>query len=136
MALGYWFSPIGHVTELIKEWQPRKCRTEKDFERSLVRHLQPKLEGKDVIPQYGSGRVRGDIVVNKEILIEIKTNLNTTAKLHTLLGQIETYEREWKKSVIFVLCGQQDSNLVKQLKEGIDRRQPLLGDTLFQLIIN
>lgn len=124
MGLGYILDPIGHVTNLVKEWSPRKCCTEKIYERSLVRHLRSKLKGKDVVPQYCSGRSRGDIVVNGKILIEIKANLDSTGKLDTLIGQLDRYEREWKKYVyvIVVLCGKHDSNLVSQLEKSMERR--------------
>ena len=95
MGLSYWLDPLGNVCKLIEEWRPRKCTTEKDYERSLVRYLQAKLEGKDVVPQYASGRVRGDIVVDKQILIEIKAKLDSTGKLQKVLGQIEVYGRAW-----------------------------------------
>jgi hypothetical protein len=134
MGLGYWFDPLGKVRKLIGDWRPRRCTTEKDYERSLVRYLQEKLEGKDVVPQYASGRVRGDIVVEGQILIEIKTKLDSTAKLQKLLGQIEVYESEWKKQVIVVICGENDPNLAKQLRDSAERRRPLLGDPWLRLV--
>lgn len=134
MGFSYWFDPAGNVRKLIEEWRPRRCTTEKDYERSLVRYLQANLEGKDVVPQYASGRVRGDIVVDEQILIEIKTKLDSTAKLQKLLGQIELYEREWKKQVIVVICGETDPNLAKQIRNSTERRRPLLGDPWLRLV--
>lgn len=122
MSLRYWLDPLGEITRLVREWRPRKCKTEKDFENSLVRHLRSNLPGKDVVPQYASGRVKGDIVIEKKYLIEIKLNLGSTSKLQRLIGQLEGYEQEWKNPIILVLCGDHDTNLLKQLKEAVNRR--------------
>jgi hypothetical protein len=134
MGLSYWLDPLGNVCKLIEEWRPRKCTTEKDYERSLVRYLQAKLEGKDVVPQYASGRVRGDIVVDKQILIEIKAKLDSTGKLQKVLGQIEVYGREWKRPVIVVICGETDPNLAKQLRDSAERRRPLFEAPWLRLV--
>ena len=122
MGVGYWLDPGQNVAGLIKRWNPRRCRTEKEYERSLVRFLESKLQGKEVVPQYASGRVRGDIVIDKKVLIEIKVNLSSIAKLRTLLGQIDLYASEWKRDVVIVLCGRHDKNLVQQLKKSMKRR--------------
>jgi len=41
--------------------------------------------------QYASGRVKGDIAVDGNILIEIKDGLKSTGQLQRLLGQLELY---------------------------------------------
>ena len=46
------------VIKLIDDWRPRKCETEKNFERSLHKHLEKNLEKSDVIKQYAAGRVK------------------------------------------------------------------------------
>jgi predicted nucleic acid-binding protein len=108
------------VTKLIDAWHPRGCKSEKDLERSLQRHLQKHLESSDVIPQYASGRVKGDIVVDSEILIEIKDSLKSTAQLQRLLGQLELYNTLWKGKVIVLICGDSQRDLVKALNKKIE----------------
>jgi hypothetical protein len=116
------FEPLGHVADLVKKWNPRRCRTEKEYERSLVRHPQARLRGKEIDPQYGSGRTRGDIVVDDKVLIEVKVNLDSTGMSNILVGLLEGYERDWKKPVTVVLCGKHDRNLVNQLEGSMVRR--------------
>lgn len=105
------------VLKLIESWRPRRCKTEKDFERSLFKHLGKNLSKSEVVKQYGAGRVRGDIVVDGRILIEIKNNLDSTSKLQRLFGQLEIYASDWKRDVVLVLCGEHDGHLLSQLKK-------------------
>jgi hypothetical protein len=119
MGFGFWFDAPGTVKKLIREWQPKNCRTEKDFERSLVAWLESKLEGKDIAKQFGVGRVRSDVVIDKKVLVELKINLDSTAKLQRLLGQIQLYKEDWAKPVFLVLCGKHDANLVRKLQHAV-----------------
>lgn len=34
---------MGKVEDSIKKWKPKKCKTEKDYENSLLRSLQKKM---------------------------------------------------------------------------------------------
>jgi len=129
--MGIFGPTAGDVEKLIREWSPRKCKTEKDFERSLIRFLESKIKPEKIVRQFAYGRLRGDIVVDKAILVEIKHNLDSTAKLQRLLGQLEIYASEWKKDVIVVLVGEQDPNLVRQLEKTMAKYNPAPLD-LFQ----
>lgn len=114
----------GDVIRLIKVWHPRKCKTEKDLERSLHRHLEKNLESADVIKQYAAGRVKGDIVVDGKILIEIKDSLKSTGQLQRLLGQLDIYAAQWKGKVIVVICGDSERDLVRVLNKKVDALKP------------
>jgi len=135
--LNFTLNPLATVVEVVEEWKPRKCTTEKDYEKSLHRFLQEGLEGIDVIPQFGSGRVKGDLVVGKRVLIEVKKDLDSTAKLQRLIGQLDLYSSEWRDHVIIVLCGRHDDNLVRQLQERVKKYSPgsfLVGSPEARLI--
>ena len=112
------------VIKLIDDWRPRKCETEKDFERSLHKHLEKNLEKSDVIKQYAAGRVKGDIVVDGKILIEIKDSLKSTGQLQRLLGQLEIYATQWKGNVIVVICGGSQRDLLKLLNNKVESLKP------------
>jgi hypothetical protein len=103
------------VMKLIDGWHPRSCKTEKDFELSLHRHLEKNLPHADVIKQYAAGRVKGDIVVDGNVLIEIKDSLETTGQLQRLLGQLDIYHTQWKGKVIVLVCGDVQRDLMKTL---------------------
>jgi hypothetical protein len=79
------------VLILIDDWHPRGCKTEKDLERSLHRHLEKNLPSSEIIMQYASGRVKGDIGIDGQILIEIKDCLKSTSQLQRLMGQLDLY---------------------------------------------
>jgi len=111
---------VNEVRKLIYAWKPRGCETEKDFERSLQKHLEKNLEKSDIVSQYAAGRVKGDIVVDGEILIEIKDDLKSTAQLQRLLGQLEIYNAQWKGKVIVVICGDTQRDLVSTLTKKIE----------------
>jgi len=115
---------VRDVIKLIDDWRPRKCETEKDYERSLHKHLEKNLEKSDVIMQYAAGRVKGDIVVDGKILIEIKDSLKSTGQLQRLLGQLEIYATQWKGTVIVVICGDSQRDLVKVVNQKVEALKP------------
>ena len=115
---------VRNVIKLIGDWHPRKCETEKDFERSLHKHLEKNLEDANVIKQYAAGRVKGDIVVDDNILIEIKDSLQSTGQLQRLLGQLDIYNGQWKGQVIVVICGESQRDLVKHLSRKVESLKP------------
>ena len=108
------------VLKLIDDWHPRGCKTEKDLERSLHRHLEKNLPDSEIIMQYASGRVKGDIGVDGQILIEIKDNLKSTGQLQRLMGQLDLYNGLWKGKVIVVICGDSQRDLVNALTKKVD----------------
>ena len=122
MGLNYWLNPVGYVLAQIDKWKRRKCNNEQDFKLSLFRNLEKGLQGREVIKEYATGRVRGDIVIDKKILIEVKKSLDSTGKLQRLLGQIEIYENDWKGNLILVLGGKHDTNLLAQVRKAVEKR--------------
>ncbi len=64
--------------------------------------------------QYARGRIRADIVVHDNVIIEMKNNLDTTGKLQRLVGQLETYKK-WDGYIIILLCGNTEPNIRKEL---------------------
>lgn len=111
---------VREVINLIDEWHPRSCKTEKDFERSLHKHLEKNLPDANVVKQYAAGRVKGDIVVDEKILIEIKDSLKSTGQLQRLLGQLDIYNAQWKGKVIVLICGESERDLMKVLTKKIE----------------
>ena len=121
MSWGFTLEPFGTVIEVIESWQPKDCKTEKDYEKSLLLELRQQLVKQTIQTQYGSGRQRVDIVVHKKVPIEIKKDLKSTGAYHRLLGQLEEYLQDWDH-MILVLCGVIKSDLKQSLKEFIDRK--------------
>lgn len=112
----------GTMKSLIEKWRPRKFDNEKEFEQSLQAFLRRELpDDIDGTPQYAQGRFRADIRVGKDVVIEIKYNLDTTSKLQRLMGQVETYE-EWKGTIFLVLTGKTDQDLKSQLTSYLKKR--------------
>ena len=114
MSWGFTLDPFGTVLEVIKAWRPTNCKTEKDFEKSLLKELHNTLKNQKSQPQYGSGRQRVDIVVQKKVPIEIKMNLKSTTSLQRTIGQLEQYLEDWQR-LFLVLCGDIDPDLLKSL---------------------
>jgi hypothetical protein len=102
------------LASLFSKWRPRNCETEKDYENSLASFLHKELEDHQITPQYAKGRFHADLVIDDRLIIEIKYNLNTTAKYQRLLGQLAEY-KEWPGQVVLLLVGKTDPNLRKQL---------------------
>jgi len=112
------------VMKLIDAWHPRGCKTEKDLERSLHKHLEKNLPDVDVQMQYASGRVKGDICVDHKVLIELKDGLKSTGQLQRLMGQLDLYASQWKKEVVVVICGDSQRDLVKVVTTKVESLKP------------
>ena len=115
---------VHDVMKLIDAWRPRSCETEKDFERSLHKHLEKNLPDVDVQKQYASGRVKGDICVDHKVLIELKDGLKSTGQLQRLMGQLDLYASQWKEKVVVVICGDSQRDLVKALSAKVEALKP------------
>lgn len=109
------------IASLIRNWRPSDYKSEKKYEMSLYNFLHDNLSELQVTRQFANGRLRADIAVEGEVIIEIKYNLDTTAKYHRLLGQITDYE-DWAGSMFIILCGTTDRNLMKELSRHIDKK--------------
>ena len=114
----FMWDPTGAVVKLIKEWEPKTLKTETQYEKSLYDYLHDNLEAIQVTKQYAKGRIRADIVVNDNVIIEMKNNLDTTGKLQRLVGQLDTYKK-WDGDIIILLCGKTEANIKKELKKTV-----------------
>jgi len=116
------------VTRLIKKWTPRRCKTEKDYEKSLYDYLHRELGQVQVTKQFAKGRIRADLVVGDRVIIELKHNLDNTGKYQRLIGQLEEYQ-DWDGRIVIVLTAKSDQHLRKQLASYVKEHQSaLLGD--------
>lgn len=68
----------------------------------------------DVVVEREHGNVNGDVVVNGDIGVEMKRNLDNS-QTNTLRGQIENYQQEYTH-VIAVACGIDDMDGWRKLK--------------------
>jgi len=115
------------TVDLIKRWRPRRCQTEKDYEKSLYQFLHKELDGIQITKQFGKGRIRADLMVGEKVIVEIKNNLDTPAKYQRLIGQLNDY-KDWDKSVVIILTGKTDPNLRKQLDRFVAEMNCELAD--------
>lgn len=112
------------VIKQIDAWHPRGCKTEKDLEISLHRHLEKSFPDMDVQKQYASGRVKGDICVGHKVLIELKYGMKSTAQVQRLLGQLDIYKEQWKNEVIVIVCGDSERDLIRQVTAKVEALKP------------
>jgi len=115
MNIGFTSDNMGKVEKIIKKWKPKGCKTEKDYEKSLVKFLHEKMPDVKIVQQYGTGTQRIDIVVGEKVAIELKKGLKTTSAYHRLRGQLKEYEKNWDK-IFVVVCGAVKDNLKKDLE--------------------
>jgi len=115
-AYSFRLAPFDRVCQAIESWRPRGCKTEKDYERSLVKQLEQELVNQTITPQYGSGRTVVDIMVQNKVPIELKKDLTSPAALQRTIGQLEGY-LEMYDGIILVLCGDASSDLIKGLEQ-------------------
>jgi hypothetical protein len=110
---------VSTISDLIKRWRPRGCKSEKDYEKSFVSHLRGKLPDISVTPQYAVGRTKADLVIGESVIVEIKCNLKTTAQHQRLLGQLTEYAT-WEGPVFLLLIGETDPDLRQKIQKFAD----------------
>ena len=132
--IAFSWDGAGMVSNCIKRWKPSKCTSEKDFEKSLYDFLHDELGDMQITKQYAKGRIRADLAVGDKVILELKFNLDTTAKYQRLIGQINDY-KDWGGGVIIVLTGTTDKNLRKKLDKDIRSFSgDALGDTKIMIV--
>lgn len=113
---------VGTVTAALERWRPRKCTSEKDYERSLYEYLHKTFPDLQITKQFSRGRVKADLAVENRVIVEIKYNLDSTSKYQRLLGQIADY-KEWDGKCIILLAGETEPNLLKELRRYLVRER-------------
>ncbi len=115
----WMFNKRGLVQDAINDWKPNILPNEKAYERDLKSHLSQTLAPHKIQTQFGIGRTRADFAINEEILIELKVDVNSPAKMHRLIGQIDNYKNASKHTFV-VICGANDDDLIQSLDEKYD----------------
>lgn len=131
--LKFGWDSLSHVENLINEWKPRACETEKDYQNSLYNFLEEKIPEKQITKEHGIGRSKVDIAVGKKVFIELKKDIKTTAQLQRLIGQLEIYKEDCD-NMLLVVCGKSDKKLIKQLRDKLKTYDSALSDEPFRLI--
>lgn len=99
-------------TEAIKNWKPKNCITEKQYQNSLLLYLSTtSLASSDIESEKPIGgnlrgtKGRADIVINNHILIEMKRDSSAGA-IQRAQGQISNYSNMWRNRgpVVLLLC--------------------------------
>jgi len=121
-AWSYFLNSGRFVSELIQEWNPKPYRLELEYERDLQAFLKTHVPFAKITRQYGSARIKCDLAVANDVMIELKVKLASTNKLQRLLGQIELFQREWSgKPLMVVLLGETQEDLLHELHSSIKR---------------
>lgn len=122
-----WDAP-GAIAGLIEKWTPPEYESEGEYEKDLYGYLNENLKGIEVTRQFGSSRSRVDICVGRKVYVELKKDLDSTAKLQRLLGQLHLYAKEKWGVVLLVVVGKTDPNLLAQAKDGLKKIGGDVGD--------
>lgn len=110
------WNDVTAVSSLIERWMPEGCKTEKEFEKSLLAFLRQEMPTLEITSQFAFGKQKADIVIDKKVIIEIKTNLKSVSACHRLVGQLNDY-CDWKGRIILVLTGDTDHDLKFKLEK-------------------
>ena len=100
------------------ETDSKRCKTEKDYEKSLVTHLRTELPGISVTPQYARGRIKADLLVGEKVIVEIKKDMKSTGNCQRLVGQLSEYAG-WEGRVVILLVGETDPDLKMSVDKAI-----------------
>jgi hypothetical protein len=110
---------IKETLKKIKDWQPENCKKETDFKKSLYDYLHIQFPNKQITNEPGYYRIKADITIDENFIIELKYNLKTIPKLTNLKGQIVNYQK-LKGIIIIVLCGETEANIKKDIEKHIN----------------
>lgn len=126
--------------EKLKDWKPKKCKTEKDYENSLYNYLHKKLGDNKITKQPVLERSHANLMIDGDIIVKLKHNLNTTTQYQQLKRQLAEYKKAklryesgsrtisdwgvgWKNGII-LLIGKTDKNIKKELNEFLKKKFP------------
>lgn len=132
MSMNFDWDPMGSVLKVIEDWDPDKMKTEKQYEKSLVKELQQKLPKEKIEQQYGSGAQKIDIVISEKVAIELKNHIRNTSDYQRLIGQVTEYLKKWEYLIILV-CGEVRDSFKKDFGEFLEGANPsilLFEDTV------
>ena len=110
----------------IKDWKPRGCKSEKDYEDSLYKRLHSVLGDINIKKQYPIKEYKIDLMVDDRFLIEMKYNFKTKNESQRLYGQLINY-MNWTdvssinplsyEPIIVLICGECEPSMKKDLKQ-------------------
>jgi spore coat polysaccharide biosynthesis predicted glycosyltransferase SpsG len=108
----------------IKNWNPRGCKSEKDYEESLYKKLHSVLGDINIKKQYPIKEYKIDLMVDDRFLIEMKYNFKTKGESQRLYGQLINYMNYTNVSgllssqpIIVLICGECEPSMKKDLKK-------------------
>jgi hypothetical protein len=125
LLIRYFFNAGGVVLEAVREWQPQSHKLESEYERDLQDFLRKRFRFKKITRQYGAARVKCDLAVGDDVMIELKAGFRSTQKLQRLIGQVELYKKEWDKLLIVILLGDTEEDLLHDLHDRTRRHDRL-----------
>src|ERR1041385_8471365 len=114
--LAFKFDSLSYLKKLIEKWKYLDCKKEKDYENSLYKFLHLQLPDIQITKQFAEGRVKADLKISDDIIVELKVNLNKRDQFQRLLGQLQEY-KAWKGKTVLVLIGETEPNMRKELEK-------------------
>lgn len=123
-----------NTSKLIDNWEPsRKYQSEPKYSDDCYQFLKEKMKSVHVTRDDKNSKKGLDIGLRYETMygaesvgIEFKFNLTKTSEFNRLIGQIETKGRQYQ-SIIIVLVGVSNNNMVVELKKWISSKDNIMG---------
>ena len=120
------FTENGHeiLSDIFKKWRPVNCNKESDYEYKLQKKLRKDLKKFEddnkqikINTQFGIGRRKVDLMIDKKFLVELKYNLKTTNEFDRLIGQLTEYLKTHEGENIFlILCGKTEEDILQDIQ--------------------
>lgn len=119
-----------HLTEL---WKPIGCRTERQYQESLLKCLKKRLVGVNVSNERRKPYSRVDILIGKQTQLELKYNLERQTEYDRLVGQMGKVE-DTDGFFIAVLTGLTANRIAEQLDKRVRKLNNESGRTRFAVV--
>jgi hypothetical protein len=113
------------VISLLEQWKPKKFQNEQKYKDDLSAYLDRELNNpaaKTSASPIPVNRVKGnglcDIVINRDIGLEVRKDLATQKQIRTFCAELNSYKRGYT-DVIIVLLGKAGPNALEALKNDV-----------------
>lgn len=105
---------------IINKWYPKRGQSHDELKSDLYLLFKKKLG--DEYVRKESGEYRADIVIDKNIPVELKVNFGGKAERNRLWGQITDYKKDYKGTIFLVICG------INKMDDAWGEIKPQLGE--------
>lgn len=110
------WDPIGSVKSSLDDWSYSQFDKELEAEESLYTHLVERFPRLEIQKEFYYDQIRMDILIERNLAIELKLNLTSNDEYKRLIGQLDSYHRWDGLNMIVLVIGDFKTELQTRLE--------------------